>query len=148
MTADGASDQDVQKFSSPSTTEKSYKAPHVRVSSFEDPCTRVSEYGKAIPSDLESAAKVSGTTKAYVPDYGDAQLEKIPEALEKSEVKKSSKGLRLLLKFGRKNQSPTTDEHNDESDNISGNDSEANDVGTNTTSHNEGKIPIDDIFVA
>ncbi|XP_031736947.1 COP1-interacting protein 7 isoform X2 [Cucumis sativus] len=137
VTADGASDQDVQKFSSPSTTEKSYKAPHVRVSSFEDPCTRVSEYGKAIPSDLESAAKVSGTTKAYVPDYGDAQLEKIPEALEKSEVKKSSKGLRLLLKFGRKNQSPTTDEHNDESDNISGNDSEANDVGTNTTSHNE-----------
>ncbi|XP_038906996.1 COP1-interacting protein 7 isoform X2 [Benincasa hispida] len=137
VTANGASDQGAQKFSSPSTTEKLYKAPHARVSSFEDPCTRVSEYGKATPSDLESAAKGSETAKAYVPDYGNAQLEKIPEASEKPEVKKSSKGLRLLLKFGRKNQSPATDEHNDESDNISTNGSEANDVGTNSTSHDE-----------
>lgn len=137
VTADGASAHEAQKFSSPSTTEKLYKAPHARVSSFEDPCTRVSEYGKATPSDLESAAKGSETAKAYVSDYGNAQLEKIPEALEKPEVKKSSKGLRLLLKFGRKNQSPATDEHNDESDNISTNGSEANDAGTNTTSNNE-----------
>lgn len=147
MTAYGA-DQEAQKFSSPSTSERLYKAPHARVSSFEDPCTRVSEYGKATPSDLESAASGTDTAKAYVPDYGNSQLEKIPEALEKPEVKKSSKGLRLLLKFGRKNQSPATDEHNDESDNVSANGSEANDAGINTTSHNEGKILIDDILVA
>ena len=133
-------DQEAQNFSSPTTTEKLYKAPHARVSSFEDPCTRISEHGKATPSNLESAASGTETAKAYVPDHGNALLEKIPEALEKPEAKKSSKGLRLFLKFGRKNQSPATDEHNDESDNTSATGSEANDVGTNTTPHNEGKI--------
>ncbi|XP_023547770.1 COP1-interacting protein 7-like isoform X1 [Cucurbita pepo subsp. pepo] len=136
VTVNGA-DQEAQNFSSPTTTEKLYKAPHARVSSFEDPCTRISEHGKATPSNLESAASGTETAKAYVPDHGNALLEKIPEALEKPEAKKSSKGLRLFLKFGRKNQSPATDEHNDESDNTSATGSEANDVGTNTTPHNE-----------
>nr|GEV52865.1 hypothetical protein [Tanacetum cinerariifolium] len=72
-----------------SSTEKNYQAPYARVSSFEDPSTRNSEYAKA------------------------PQV-KIPEVVEKPQ----SKGFRRLLKLGKKSHSPSdTSSANATSDN-------------------------------
>lgn len=77
--------------------------------------------------------------KAHVFESRDLKLEKIPEALEKPQVKESSKGFRRLLKLGRKNHSSSGD-HNLESDNISINGSEADDSGIASTALDGGNI--------
>lgn len=78
--------------------------------------------------------------KTHVFESRDLKLEKIPEALEKPQVKESSKGIRRLLKFGRKNHSSAAGEHNLESDSISINSSEADDSAIVTTASDEGNI--------
>lgn len=81
-----------------------YKAPYARVSSFEDPSTRNSEYAKA-PQSQSTFGMSAGTEKAYVSDFN--KLEKIPEVLEKP------RGFRRLLKLGKKNHTPSdTDTQN------------------------------------
>ena len=105
----------------------------------EDPCTGNSEYGKAPPSS-EIMTTGTETVKALVSDSRNSRLEKIPESLEKPQVKDSSKGFRRLLKFGRKNHSSATGERNIESDNASIISSEADDFGTNTASTSEGNM--------
>lgn len=82
------------------------------------------------------------TVKALVSDSRNSRLEKIPESLEKPQSKDSPKGIRRLLKFGRKNHSSATGEHNIESDNASNNDSEADDCGTNVGSTSEGDMSL------
>lgn len=82
------------------------------------------------------------TVKALVSDSRNSRLEKIPESLEKPQSKDSPKGIRRLLKFGRKNHSSATGEHNIESDNASNNDSEADDCGTNIGSTSEGDMSL------
>lgn len=106
----------------------------------EDPSTRNSEYGKAAPSSLETAAIGVETVKVHVSNIGNSTLEKIPEAIEKPQVKESSsKGFRRLLKFGKKSHSSAAERHT-ESDNVSIDD-EADEVGTNSSS-NEGNMLI------
>ncbi|XP_015887871.3 COP1-interacting protein 7 isoform X2 [Ziziphus jujuba] len=117
--------------------EKPYQAPYARVSSLEDPCTKNTEYGKAPPVNLESMATSSVSGKAHVFESRNLKLEKIPETLEKPQVKESSKGFRRLLKFGRKNHSSGAGEYNAESDNISINGSEADDNGIATAASDE-----------
>uniref|UniRef100_A0A2N9GHT8 COP1-interacting protein 7 n=1 Tax=Fagus sylvatica TaxID=28930 RepID=A0A2N9GHT8_FAGSY len=129
-------DKEPPKFSSIGIADKSYQAPYARVSSLEDPCTGNSEYGKAPPSS-EIMTTGTETVKALVSDSRNLRLEKIPESLEKPQVKDSSKGFRRLLKFGRKNHSSATGERNIESDNASIISSEADDSGTNTASTSE-----------
>ncbi|VVA16109.1 PREDICTED: COP1-interacting [Prunus dulcis] len=124
-------------FSSNSTVEKPYQVPYVRVSSLEDLCTHNSEYGKAPPTSLETGATGTVTMKALVSDSSNLKLEKIPEAIERPQVKESSKGFRRLLKFGRKNHGSSSGERNVESDNVSTNGSEVDDNGINTVSSSE-----------
>ncbi|RDX57998.1 COP1-interacting protein 7, partial [Mucuna pruriens] len=119
---------------SSSLAGETYHAPYARVSSMEDPCTRNSEYGKAAPTSLETAAIGIETVKAHVSNIGNSTLEKIPEAIEKPQVKESSKGFRRLLKFGKKSHSSAT-ERNMESDNVAIDASEADDIGTNGSSN-------------
>lgn len=126
------------KLASLDIAEKPYQAPYARVSSFEDPCTKNSEYGKAAPVNPEPVA--TSSAKAHILDSRNLKLEKIPEAVEKPQVKESSKGFRRLLKFGKKNHSSASGEHNSESDNISINDSEAGDTASNTSVSSEGNI--------
>lgn len=83
-----------------------------------------------------ATSSVSG--KAHVFESRNLKLEKIPETLEKPQVKESSKGFRRLLKFGRKNHSSGAGEYNAESDNISINGSEADDNGIATAASDEG----------
>ncbi|CAL5208204.1 unnamed protein product [Lathyrus oleraceus] len=126
-------EKEPSKPSSISIAEEAYRAPYARVSSMEDPSTRNSEYGKAAPTSLETAAIGADTGKARVSDIRNSTLEKIPEATEKPHVKEAPKGFRRLLKFGKKSHSPTT--RNMESDNVSVDGSEADEIGTNSSSN-------------
>jgi hypothetical protein len=126
-------EKEPSKSSSICVAEETYHAPYARVSSMEDPSTRNSEYGKAAPTMLDTAAIGADAGKARVSDIRNATLEKIPEASEKPQVKESPKGFRRLLKFGKKSQSPTT--RNVESDNVSIDGSEADEIGTNGSSN-------------
>lgn len=122
-----------------SIAEETYRAPYARVSSLEDPSTRNSEYGKAVPSSLENAAIGMETVKAHVSDIRNSTLEKIPEAIEKPQTKESSKGFRRLLKFGKKSHSSATAGRNMESDNVSIDGFETDEIGANGSS-NEGNV--------
>lgn len=108
----------------------------------EDPCTGNLEYGKAPPSSSEIVTTGTQTIKALVSDSRNSSLEKIPESLEKPQGKDSSKGIRRLLKFGRKSHSSATGERNIESDNTSVNSSEADDSGANHVSTSEGNMRV------
>ncbi|XP_058770758.1 COP1-interacting protein 7-like [Vicia villosa] len=125
-------EKEPSKSSSICIAEEAYHAPYARVSSMEDPSTRNSEYGKAAPTSLETAAIGTDTGKARVSDLRNS-LEKIPETTEKPHVKESAKGFRRLLKFGKKSHSPTT--RNTETDNVSVDGSEADEIGTNSSSN-------------
>lgn len=131
-------DKEPPKFSSIGIADKPYQAPLARNSSLEDPCTRNSEYSKAPPVSSEIMTTGTETVKALVSDSRNLRLEKIPESLEKPQVKESSKGIRRLLKFGRKNHSSAPGERNTESDNVTG--SEVDDSGTNSVSTSEGSM--------
>lgn len=132
-------EKEPSKSSSIHVTEDTHHAPYARVSSLEDRCTQNSEYGKAPPASLDSASTGTETFRSRVSDSRNSTLEKIPEVIEKPQVKESSKGLRGLLKFGRKNHNSPTAGRNMESDNTSADGSEANEIGTNGSS-NEGNM--------
>lgn len=126
------------QFLSTRIAEKPYQAPYAQVSSLEDRCTGNSEYGRTPPSS-EIVTIGTESVKALISDSRNLRLEKIPESLEKPQVKDSPKGLRRLLKFGRKNHSSSSGgEPSMESDNASVNGFEADDAGTNTVSTSEG----------
>ncbi|KAG2262100.1 hypothetical protein Bca52824_069179 [Brassica carinata] len=105
---------------SQSVAVKPYEAPYARVSSLEDSsCTAYSECSQAPAPSVHSNKAALETGKVLVPET------KISEALEKSQTKESaSKGLRKLLKFGKKSQSSSTSEYHTESDNAAGNSNE------------------------
>ncbi|XP_061361308.1 COP1-interacting protein 7-like [Gastrolobium bilobum] len=128
-------EKEPSKSSTISIAEETYHAPYARVSSLEDRCTRNSEYGKAPPTSLETASTGVEAVRAHVSDSRNSTLEKIPEVVEKPQVKESSKGLRRLLKFGRKNHNSATAGHNMESDSTSVDGSKANEIGTNGSSN-------------
>ncbi|XP_007035156.2 PREDICTED: uncharacterized protein LOC18603243 isoform X1 [Theobroma cacao] len=130
-------EKESSKFKSSSVSEKPYQAPFARVSSLEDPCTEISEYGRAPPTSMQAAAMESENVRAHVVDSKNLKLEKIPEFWDKPQVKESSKGFRRLLKFGRKNHSSATSERNIESDSVSVNGSEADELAANTASSSE-----------
>ncbi|XVF62835.1 hypothetical protein PTKIN_Ptkin09bG0040500 [Pterospermum kingtungense] len=130
-------EKESSKFSKSSDTEKPYQAPFARVSSLEDPCTEISEYGRAPPTSLQTATTESESVRALVANYNNLKLEKIPEVLDKPQVKESSKGFRRLLKFGKKSHSSAASERSIESDSVSVNGSEADELVTETASSSE-----------
>ncbi|KAL1191277.1 COP1-interacting protein 7 [Cardamine amara subsp. amara] len=104
---------------SQSVVEKPYEAPYARVSLLEDPCTVYSAYSQPPAPSIHSNETVKETVKVLLPE------KKISEASEKSQAKEStSKGLRKLLKFGKKSQSSSTSEHHSESNNAASNSNE------------------------
>ncbi|XP_058001173.1 COP1-interacting protein 7 isoform X2 [Hevea brasiliensis] len=130
----GNVEKELPKHSSVTLAEKPYQAPFVRVSSLEDPCTGNSEYGKAPPTSLQRTTYAEAL-KVHVSDPKSLKLEKIPEGLDKPQMKETSKGFRRLLKFGKK--SHTMSEHNVELDNGSANGSEADNSVSNIASSSE-----------
>ncbi|XVF28579.1 hypothetical protein REPUB_Repub15cG0042200 [Reevesia pubescens] len=130
-------EKESSKFPSSNVIEKPYQAPFARVSSLEDPCTEILEYGRAPPTSMQAAATESENVRALVADAKNLKLEKIPEVLDKPQIKESSKGFRRLLKFGRKNHSSATSEHSIDSDSVSINGSEVDDLVPNAASSSE-----------
>ncbi|KAA8527782.1 hypothetical protein F0562_035349 [Nyssa sinensis] len=130
----GYAEKESPKFSSINTTEKPYQAPYARLSSLEDPCTANSEYCEVPPTSSDVVTIGVETARAHVYNCKNVKLEKIPEALEKPQVKELSKGFRRILKFGRKNHSSAAGHRSVESDNASVNGSEADDNTANTAS--------------
>ncbi|KAF4349331.1 hypothetical protein G4B88_003163 [Cannabis sativa] len=124
------------QLSSLNIAEKQYQAPYARVSSFEDRTEKSVVISKAAVN-VNPEPVATSSVKAHVLDTRNLKLEKIPETLEKPQVKESSKGFRRLLKFGRKNNSSSAGERTSESDNISVNGSEVDDTATNTAVSNE-----------
>ncbi|KAK7391722.1 hypothetical protein VNO78_20141 [Psophocarpus tetragonolobus] len=131
---DDNTDKEPTRSSSLSIAGETYQAPYARVSSMEDPSTRNCEYAKASITSFETAVIGLETVKAHVSNIGNSELEKIPEAVEKPQVKESSaKGFKRFLKFGKKSHSSAA-ERNTESDNISI-DGEADDARSNGSSN-------------
>lgn len=92
------------------TAEKSYQAPYARVSSIEDPCTAQSEYFKAPVPRPDLVPEVDETVNVHIAAVKNVKLDEHVAAVERSRVKESSKGLRRLLKFGKKNHSSSVDQ--------------------------------------
>nr|DAD19995.1 TPA_asm: hypothetical protein HUJ06_021458 [Nelumbo nucifera] len=115
--------EELLKFSSLTISEKPYQAPHARassMSSMDGSYTRNLEYTNTTPTNSEVAVTGTETVKVHVRDFTNPDSsDQISEALEKPQVKESSKGFRRLLKFGRKHHSSTTAECNNESDKLS-----------------------------
>ncbi|GMI95914.1 hypothetical protein like AT5G43310 [Hibiscus trionum] len=128
-------EKELSKFSSTSVTENQYQAPLAQVSSLEDPCTGSSEYDKAPPASMQAATADSGNVRALVAETNNLKLEKIPEVLDKHQVKESSNIVLIqtvrLLKFGKKNHSSDRSEHSVDSN------SEAEELGANAASSSE-----------
>jgi len=118
--------------SSSHVAEESSRAPYSRGSSLEDGHAQNSEYGKAPPTSLETTSTGIETFRAHVSDTRNSTLEKIPEVNENPQVNESTKGLRRLLKFGKKNHNSATG-HNVESDHT-------NEIGAT----NEGSVILSD----
>ncbi|XP_039040255.1 uncharacterized protein LOC120178497 [Hibiscus syriacus] len=60
---------------------------------------------------MPAATTNSENVRALVADTNNLRLEKIPEVLDRPQVKDSSKGFRRLLKFGKKNHSSARSKH-------------------------------------
>lgn len=84
-------------------TEGPFTAPFARNSSLEEPVTRNSDCGEPSPTTLRTVA----AAKAYVVTEKAHGVDSTSEASDKNQVKESPKGLRRLLKFGKKNHSPS-----------------------------------------
>lgn len=117
------------KSSSTRIAEGTYRASYSRGSSLEDHCTQNSGYGKTPPMSLETASIGTETFRGHVSDTRNSTLEKILEVNENPQVKESPKGLRRLLKFGRKNHNSATGSSMES----------GNAIGANGSS-NEGKV--------
>ncbi|KAL6954946.1 hypothetical protein U1Q18_044388 [Sarracenia purpurea var. burkii] len=128
-----------QNSSSVRAVEKPYQAPYARVSSLEDSCSENSEYGKVPSTNLETVTMGVGTetAQAKVSGFENLKLAKIPEILEKPQVKESQKGFRRLLKFGKKNHSSAADEQSVVSDSARVNISEVEGNATNGATSSE-----------
>ncbi|XP_077250756.1 COP1-interacting protein 7-like isoform X2 [Tasmannia lanceolata] len=136
VTADHGNNE-LQKFSINSASEKPYRAPYARLSSLEDPCTSNLEYSKAQPVSYEMATGTE-TVRIHVSDFYDPNSrEQFPETLENSRGKESSKGFKRLLKFARKNHSSAAGEHSVDLDKVSIDSSAVDDHTARTASSNE-----------
>ncbi|XP_039000097.1 COP1-interacting protein 7-like isoform X2 [Hibiscus syriacus] len=126
-----STEKESSKFTCTSVAENQYQAPLARASSLEDTCTEISEYDRAPPASMQAATIDSENVRALVADTNGLKLEKIPEVLDKPQVKESSKGFRRLLKFGKKSHSSTRSEHSVDSN------SEAEELVVNAVSSSE-----------
>lgn len=121
-----------------SASEQPYRAPYARVSSLEDPSTHPTEYGKAPLASSGMPPRAVETLKAHVLDAKALKMEKNQVSSEKTFVKESSKGLRRLLKFGKKNHSSSVDRSVDSE--CTSADGTEHDIARKTTSTGEGDL--------
>ncbi|KAK4427824.1 COP1-interacting protein 7 [Sesamum alatum] len=104
-------------------------------SSVEDPCTGQASCGKSPQVSSGVVARVE-TVKAHIPDIKTLKLDKNP-VLEKTLSKEPSKGLRRLLKFGKKNHTSSYVDQSFDSECTSVDGTEHDDSARNTASTSE-----------
>ncbi|KAE8734144.1 COP1-interacting protein-related, putative isoform 3 [Hibiscus syriacus] len=126
--------KELQKVKSSSVTRKPYETPFARVSSSESTQSEVPENSRASPTRLQATVTQPECVRARVADSKNLKLEKIPEVLDKPQLKESSKGFRRLLKFGRKNHSSATSKPCINSDGVHVNGSLADELVANPAS--------------
>lgn len=132
------SEKDAPNFASNSASEQPYRAPHARASSLEDPSTLRTEYGKAPLANSAMPPRAEETLKAHVLDVKALKMEINQVPSEKTSTKESSKGLRRLLKFGKKNHTSSVNRSVDsECTTADGSD---HDNARKTTSTGEGDL--------
>ncbi|XP_051129487.1 COP1-interacting protein 7 isoform X2 [Andrographis paniculata] len=107
---------EVPSFANTTGDGKSYQAPHARVSSLEDPCTHQSDYGKAPLVRSEVPLRAEDNVRTHVTDLKPPKMDKYQVESEKACVKDSPKGLRRLLKFGKKSHTSSSMDHSFDSD--------------------------------
>ncbi|KAL9264350.1 COP1-interacting protein 7-like protein [Drosera capensis] len=90
--------------------------PYAQLSSLEDPCTTNSEYAKAPPTRLQIHEATVTPSVIHTPVSPRQKIEIISDASEQTMVKDSSKGLKALLKFGKKHHASVTIESQGEPD--------------------------------
>ncbi|KAG8370442.1 hypothetical protein BUALT_Bualt14G0117400 [Buddleja alternifolia] len=129
--------EDPPKFTNTKTAEKPDPDHYACVSSVDHPCASQLEYGKAPLASSELASRVEQTVKAQVPDVKNVKMDKTPAASQKTLVKESSKGLRRLLKFGKKNHTSSAVDKSFDSDCTSVDGTELDDNGRKTASRSE-----------
>ncbi|GFP85841.1 hypothetical protein PHJA_000727900 [Phtheirospermum japonicum] len=128
---------------SANTSENPYRAPHARVSSFEDPCIHKTEYKKAPLGSTELLSRTAETVKTRVPDVKALIMDKNqvnPEKVSVKENQTSSKGFRRLLRFGKKNQTSSSVDQIMDSECTSGDGIEHDDSGLRVASTSEGDV--------
>ncbi|KAI3469786.1 hypothetical protein Pfo_026449 [Paulownia fortunei] len=131
------SEKDPPNFANVTAAEKTYQDPSARVSFVEDPCTGQLECGQAFQVSSELMSRVDKTVKAHVPYAETLKVDKDPVNSEKTLAKESSKGLRRLLKFGKKNHTSSSVDQSFDLDCTCVDDTEHNDNARNTASPSE-----------
>lgn len=141
-------EKESSKSSSTSTrvAEETYRAPYSRGSLLESRFTRNSEHDKAPPASLETTSIGMETFRAHASETINSTLAKIPELNENPQLKESPKGLRRLLKFGRKNHN-SANGRNMESNHANIDGSEANEIGANGSS-SEGSVVLSNDYIS
>ncbi|KAL2230093.1 UNVERIFIED_CONTAM: COP1-interacting protein 7 [Sesamum indicum] len=116
--------------------EKPYRDVSTHNSSVEDPCIGQASCGKAPQVSSEMVARVE-TVKAHASNIKTLKMDKNP-VVERSLSKEPSKGLRRLLKFGKKNHTSSYVDQSIDSECTSVDGTEHDDNARNTASTSEG----------
>ncbi|KAK6161255.1 hypothetical protein DH2020_004636 [Rehmannia glutinosa] len=125
-------------FANITTAEKPNQDPSACVSSVEDPCTGHLECGKAPHVSSEPMSRVDKTVQEHVPHRKTLKMDQNSVISDKKIPKESSKGLRRLLKFGKKNHTSSLVNQSFDSDCMSIDGTERDDNARNTASTSEG----------
>ncbi|KAK6161264.1 hypothetical protein DH2020_004645 [Rehmannia glutinosa] len=125
-------------FANITTAEKPNQDPSACVSSVEDPCTGQLECGKAPDVSSELMSRVAKTVQEHVPHRKTLKMDQNSVISDKKLPKESSKGLRRLLKFGKKYHTSSLVNQSFDSDCTSIDGTEHDDNARNTASTSEG----------
>ncbi|KAM3282084.1 hypothetical protein P3S67_025729 [Capsicum chacoense] len=77
-----------------------------------DPCTKNLEFVRAPLLSSYTGSTVKEIAKAYAPDIHTVRVDNNSEVVEMTQAKESSKGLKHLLRFGKKNHNSAGAESN------------------------------------
>ncbi|GAB2210187.1 hypothetical protein Droror1_Dr00015447 [Drosera rotundifolia] len=109
-------DEALPSESTKARASKPTPTPYARLSSLEDSCITNSEHAKAPPTSLQIHEATVTPSVIHAPVSQRQKIEIISDASEKTMVKDSSKGLKALLKLGKKHHALVTIESKGEPD--------------------------------
>ncbi|KAJ0966507.1 hypothetical protein J5N97_023424 [Dioscorea zingiberensis] len=128
-------------------TDKTYQPPYARATSLENPFISNLHDETVAVVDQQMMSVDLESIKAHAPDLlNSTPEEQIHDTFEKPRSKESSKGLRKLFKFGKKNHSSASGDHNLESDCSSVDDCAVSAVATDVRA-SKNLISQDDMLV-